>query len=314
MKLLDPFAGYRLASGHAFFHVALFAASWMVPHFGRDEFTSSDAIISAFNVLRWGHFILFSLAAIEAYANSPSDIPDMEKKDEEELDAEATELEKYKIYHRDGSWKLFSRVCGTISVFVYQGAVFYAQKVLADELVECGTNANGIYGCQWYPVVGNRQVWLIIETCCFYLYVLAAVAYIVWRQMVGVCWKKATDKSDMSKALNDFIEYATLNLTWFSFNFVLCAMPPVIIFALDTPELEIKHRDSSFAPIMYTLWGMHCVHFAFQLRIYTVRDAKGQVHGESQLETGLNKDDHYKLQPKDAPKDSMPNLSINPDG
>jgi len=65
---------------------------------------------------------------------------------------------------------------------------------------------------------------------------------------------------------------------------------------------------------MYTLWGMHSIHFAFQLRIYTVRDAKGQVHGESQLETGLNKDDHYKLQPKDAPKESQPNLSINPDG
>ena len=30
MKLLDPFAGYRLASGHPFFHVALFIGSFLV--------------------------------------------------------------------------------------------------------------------------------------------------------------------------------------------------------------------------------------------------------------------------------------------
>ena len=121
-------------------------------------------------------------------------------------------------------------------MFVYQGAVFYAQKVLADELVECGYN-NGVFGCKWYSIEGNDQVWLIIETACFYLYVLAAVFYIVWRQLAGVCWKKASEKSDMSKALNDFIEYATLNLTWFSFNFVLCMMPPCLLYNLVTEDL-----------------------------------------------------------------------------
>ena len=30
MKLLDPFTGYRLASGHPFFHVALFIGSFLV--------------------------------------------------------------------------------------------------------------------------------------------------------------------------------------------------------------------------------------------------------------------------------------------
>ena len=30
MKLLDPFAGYKLAIGHPLFHMALFGASWTV--------------------------------------------------------------------------------------------------------------------------------------------------------------------------------------------------------------------------------------------------------------------------------------------
>ena len=40
MKLLDPFAGYRLASGHPFFHIALFIGSFMVGVCGKDSGTS----------------------------------------------------------------------------------------------------------------------------------------------------------------------------------------------------------------------------------------------------------------------------------
>ena len=42
-----------------------------------------------------------------------------------------------KLYHRDGSKKLFARVLATFAVFIYQGTVFYAQMVLADELLDC---------------------------------------------------------------------------------------------------------------------------------------------------------------------------------
>ena len=48
MKFLDPFAGYRLASGHPFFHIALFAGSFLINVFGRDNTTSSDEIKRAF--------------------------------------------------------------------------------------------------------------------------------------------------------------------------------------------------------------------------------------------------------------------------
>ena len=74
MKLLDPFAGYRLASGHPLFHVALFVGSFMVAVFGKDGSSSEEHIEGAFLILRWGHFIQIVLAIIEGFSNSPSDI------------------------------------------------------------------------------------------------------------------------------------------------------------------------------------------------------------------------------------------------
>ena len=62
MKLLDAFAGYRLACGHPFFHVALFTGSWFVDAAGETGFVSNAAITDAFTLLRWGHFTLFMLA------------------------------------------------------------------------------------------------------------------------------------------------------------------------------------------------------------------------------------------------------------
>ncbi len=50
MKLLDPFAGYRLASGHPFFHVALFAGSFLVTANLNEDifFQSPNEIVFAF--------------------------------------------------------------------------------------------------------------------------------------------------------------------------------------------------------------------------------------------------------------------------
>ena len=169
-----------------------------------------------------------------------------------------------KIHHRDGGYKLFSRICATISVFVYQGAVFYAQMVLADEIMDCtGT------GCIVKDIVGVKTLWLLIETFCFYAYMIATTAYIAWMMLRGVC-EKATPKSDMTKALNDFIGYASLNLTWFAFNFVLCFMPPVCIWMIQGPGLEFPNKTESYLPLMYTLWAMHCIAFVCKLRIYTI--------------------------------------------
>lgn len=61
-------------------------------------------------------------------------------------------------------------------MFIYQGTVFYAQMVLADTIFNCSNDGT----CTIEPLYGNRMLWLLIETCCFYVYVFAAVAYIAW--------------------------------------------------------------------------------------------------------------------------------------
>ena len=122
MKLLDPFAGYRLASGHPFFHAALFTCSWFVTKIGDADNLSSDTIQHSFDLLRWAHFILIILAAIQSFVNKPSKIPDVDDGPLDENDDEAKEnreLEKTKIIHRDGSYKLFSRILASLQVFIY---------------------------------------------------------------------------------------------------------------------------------------------------------------------------------------------------
>ena len=48
MKLLDPFAGYKLASGHSYFHISLFITSLFVSTLGEDSFSSNAEISYAF--------------------------------------------------------------------------------------------------------------------------------------------------------------------------------------------------------------------------------------------------------------------------
>ena len=138
MKLLDPFAGYRLASGHEFFHIALFTGSFWVVSFGISEYYSNSDIKHAFILLRWGHLILVVLSILEKILTRPSAIP---PKKEEELEAPLTpedkEMVDNKLYHRDGHKKLFARILQTIAVFTYQGTIFYAMMILTDELIDC---------------------------------------------------------------------------------------------------------------------------------------------------------------------------------
>lgn len=85
MKVLDPFAGYRLASGHPIFHVSLFAASFVIPTYLNAAEVLPEYLVVAFGVLRWSHCLLFSLAMFSAYANIDSDIPtEIEAKTQEE--------------------------------------------------------------------------------------------------------------------------------------------------------------------------------------------------------------------------------------
>ena len=305
MKLLDPFAGYRLASGHPFFHLALFGCSFFAEKYGKSKHVSVTEIVEAFNMLRWAHFILFVLAIFSAMLEKPSKIPAPDADTEKGAD-EDEDRTRLKIYHRDGSKKLFSRILSTISVFIYQGSVFYAQMVLANQLIDCDTSGS----CVIKDLKGNRMHWLVLETCCFYLYVLSTTGYIIWRMVVGMCFRSAEERSDMYKALNDFIEYAAINLTWFAFNFVLVTMPPIVIFWLQDEKSNVgmaggdetitdedgEEEKGSFVPIMYTLWAMHILHFMFQLRIYmAVEKDSSQLNNAGQLSSNFAKDDNFKF-------------------
>ena len=333
MKLLDPFAGYRLASGHPIFHIALFIGSFMISAFGEDGWDANASIKEAFNILRWGHFLLFTLAAVEFWCNRPSAIDKLEDDDNEAQVVEDS-FGFLKVVHRDGSWKLFARVCATLSVFAYQGSVFFAQLVLANELMSCCAdgwctgpdgqadvdagdspdclnpiempneftvcNTTASEACWFTPIHGNKTVWLLLETSVFYLYILSTVAYIVWRQCAGI-FHSAELISDMAKAVNDFIEYAELNLTWFAFNIVLIFMP-VMCIMVQNPMLVKAGEDASYLPIMLTLMSVNILVFLFKMRIYKIEELQAAQPGESiDANKGLDdKDDDFKLQNKEG--------------
>ena len=293
MKLLDPFAGYRLASGHPFFHIALFCGSFMIGPFGdsNNNFESTSEIHQAFGLLRWAHCILFMLATLQGFLDYPSDIEKAEQKTEgEELNEDEKEKAKWEVEHRDGYKKLFSRLCATVSVFLYQGSVFFAQMVLADNLIDCTSDSK----CYITEIRGNRTLWLLIETNCFYLYMIATAVYIGWRMLREAC-APANVISDMNKALKDFIDYASINLTWFAFNFVICLLPLICIGLQDEqPSLILEGKTGSFAPLVYTLIGMHVIHFASKLRIYEEREEKVSDH---------DRDDQFQAAGEDKQED-----------
>ena len=326
MKLIDPFAGYRLACGHPYFHISLFSCSWLIQFFsdGAND-DSSDEIINAFEMLRWGHFLLFALAMIQYLVSRDSPIGTLPEKEqvepladgenssdrkalkelaEREAQAQmAYERDMLKIQHRDGDWKLFSRICATISVFAYQGTVFYAQLVLGHSLIDCSGT-----GCILIPLTGHRTTWLVIETACFYTYMISTMAYIVSRTMYSVIAEPPLEKSDMYKALTDFIAYADINLTWFALNFVICIMPAVAIYGLGDFAPIVADAQGSYTPVMLTMWATHIISFAVQLRIYDV-DKKALIESEAQEAAGSNDDGYKKIA-----TDKLADIKANDEG
>ena len=176
----------------------------------------------AFGVLRWSHCLLFSLAMFSAYANIDSEIStEIEAKTKEEREKEILERR-----HRDSVWKLAARLADTISVFMYQGAVFYVQLNVYNNQSVCDQN-----GCYLRAPTNSVMVWVYIEVFMFYLYMLSSVVFIAYHQFVeGICFKKDQAQSDMRKTFTDFLTYADANLIWFAFNFILVFMPLVCMF------------------------------------------------------------------------------------
>ena len=67
MKILEPFSGYKLASAHPLFHLALFVASFSVnPHTNNEDPQTKSEVeghfLRAFIWLRWSHLAVALLA------------------------------------------------------------------------------------------------------------------------------------------------------------------------------------------------------------------------------------------------------------
>ena len=142
--------------------------------------------------------------------------------------------------------------------------MFYAQLILAHYIFRCDAKGN----CVMNPIVGNKTTWLVMEMACFYLYMLATVFYIIWRTLRSTCCETGEEKSDMYKALTDFINYSAINLTWFAINFVMVTMPLVSIVLLQGDYMVNPEASGSYESLVWILWGMHVVAFLFKMRIY----------------------------------------------
>lgn len=81
---------------------------------------------------------------------------------------------------------------------------------------------------------------------------------------------KNTPYSDISKSVKDFLFYAKINLTWYSFNFVQVVVPLLLIVMMDTAHagISMADRDGSYETLMYILLGTHVFQFLFNSKIY----------------------------------------------
>ena len=97
------------------------------------------------------------LHLFQKFAKTKSAIPDKTTKFVTEDGNQS--LEKFKewakVYHRDGSWLLSVRVLNTISVFIYQGTVFYAQQALFETLVICKEGEDNSSFCNLAEIRGT---------------------------------------------------------------------------------------------------------------------------------------------------------------
>jgi len=74
----------------------------------------------------------------------------------------------------------------------------------------------------------------------------AAVWFIVQFQ-IRSAWVNSP-QSDITKSVKDFITYASINLTWYAFNFVLILLPACLIVLVDTDydAIKLNDRDESY--------------------------------------------------------------------
>mmetsp|Transcript_9656 Transcript_9656/g.11887 ORF Transcript_9656/g.11887 Transcript_9656/m.11887 type:complete len:268 (-) Transcript_9656:1415-2218(-) len=267
MKVLDPFAGYRLASGHPIFHLSLFIGSFVAPSFyEQPKEILPEYEVRCYDVLRWGHFGILFLSIISGYCAIDSSINPEDENKNGKIDYEEVASAELRRRHRDSIWKISARVFDTISVFFYQGAVFYVQLNVYENQSICKPSGR----CFLDAPKNSYMIWLYIEIYCFYGYLASAIFYTIFHMLVsGIICKKKTTKSDMNKTYTDFLTYAYGNLVWFAMNFVLVFMPIICMVLLNTTahNLDIESAKSSYSPLMISVATVNLIQFILRPNI-----------------------------------------------
>lgn len=141
--------------------------------------------------------------------------------------------------------------------------------------------------CELAPPSDTYMAWLMIEIYCFYTYLVSAIFYICFHQLVeGICMYKESSKSDMRKTITDFISYTSSNLTWFAINWVLIAMPVICIVNLDQKSiiLDRSNADMSYKILLVCVCICNVFQFCLRPRIYTV-ERKQRLYGDEPEKT-----------------------------
>ena len=83
----------------------------------------------------------------------------------------------------------------------------------------------------------------------------------------------------MNKTINDFIDYAHQNLTWFAFNTVLIMMPVLCILVLNkkAESLDIPGAEMSYTSLLTIVCLANLLQFCLRPRLYTY-EKKSQLY------------------------------------
>ena len=131
----------------------------------------------------------------------------------------------------------------------------------------------------------------------------ATCVYTMVVMIVSAC-RPANQVSDFKKAVLDHIVYASINLTWFSLNFVLVTLPPLCIFVLEryTHLGTLEAGTASFHSVMCAIWAIHLLTFLVKLRIYKLKDKEEPA-------VNINDDDYQR--PADIAKAAEKTNNLN---
>jgi hypothetical protein len=134
MRLREPFQGYKLSSGHFMFHMAYLVGSYIAVNIVLDEpFKNGDGSRDVLLQLNLAHILTPIFNGLSLLANSYG-------------------------FH------VLEKIFDTISIFQYQGTIFYAQYFQMNS--DADSKLTGI------------NTWFIIEILSFYGYILSAIAFI----------------------------------------------------------------------------------------------------------------------------------------